>query len=100
MTLAYAGSPGADRVDLAAGVMVFENLKKRWTGMFRSVPPALLDTSTWCTAFASCMQGAAALAVVADERAVHAVMQAAGLEGVPASPKGLRHGFGVAAVWG
>jgi integrase/recombinase XerD len=31
-------------------------------------------------------------------RAVHAVMQAAGLEGVPASPKGLRHGFGVAAV--
>jgi len=25
-------------------------------------------------------------------------MQAAGLEGVPASPKGLRHGFGVAAV--
>jgi integrase/recombinase XerD len=31
-------------------------------------------------------------------RAVHAVMQAAGLTGVPASPKGLRHGFGVAAV--
>ena len=31
-------------------------------------------------------------------RAVHAVMQAAGLSGVPASPKGLRHGFGVAAV--
>ena len=31
-------------------------------------------------------------------RAVHAVMQAAGLDGVHASPKGLRHGFGVAAV--
>jgi integrase/recombinase XerD len=31
-------------------------------------------------------------------RAVHAVMAAAGLVGVPASPKGLRHGFGVAAV--
>jgi hypothetical protein len=31
-------------------------------------------------------------------RAVHAVMAAAGLKGVPASPKGLRHGFGVAAV--
>jgi integrase/recombinase XerD len=26
------------------------------------------------------------------------VMQAAGLEGVPASPTGLRHGFGAAAV--
>ncbi len=25
-------------------------------------------------------------------------MQAAGLDGVPASPKGLRHGFGEAAV--
>jgi site-specific recombinase XerD len=33
-----------------------------------------------------------------NNAAVHAVMQAAGLEGVPASPKGLRHGFGVAAV--
>jgi integrase/recombinase XerD len=31
-------------------------------------------------------------------RAVHSVMQQAGLDGVPASPKGLRHGFGVAAV--
>jgi hypothetical protein len=31
-------------------------------------------------------------------RAVHAVMVAAGLDGPQASPKGLRHGFGVAAV--
>jgi integrase/recombinase XerD len=31
-------------------------------------------------------------------RAVHAVMRAASLDGVAASPKGLRHGFGVAAV--
>jgi integrase/recombinase XerD len=31
-------------------------------------------------------------------RAVHAVMAAAGLEGPQASPKGLRHGFRVAAV--
>jgi integrase/recombinase XerD len=31
-------------------------------------------------------------------RAVHAMMQAVGLEDVPASPKGLRHGFGGAAV--
>jgi hypothetical protein len=31
-------------------------------------------------------------------RAVHAVMQAAGLDGVPVSPKGLRNGFGVASV--
>ncbi len=31
-------------------------------------------------------------------RAVHAVMAGAGLDGPHASPKGLRHGFGVAAV--
>ena len=31
-------------------------------------------------------------------RAVHAVMATAGLDGPQASPKGLRHGFGVAAV--
>ena len=31
-------------------------------------------------------------------RAVHAVMAAARLDGPHASPKGLRHGFGVAAV--
>ena len=31
-------------------------------------------------------------------RAVHGVMQAARLDGPHASPKGLRHGFGVAAV--
>ena len=31
-------------------------------------------------------------------RAVHAVIEAAGLDGPHASPKGLRHGFGVAAV--
>ena len=31
-------------------------------------------------------------------RAVHGVMEAAGLDGPQASPKGLRHGFGVAAV--
>ena len=31
-------------------------------------------------------------------RAVHGVMRAAGLDGPHTSPKGLRHGFGVAAV--
>jgi integrase/recombinase XerD len=53
MTLAYTGcrlsealALTADRVDRAAGVLVFESLKKRRTGIFRSVPvpPALLDT--------------------------------------------------------
>jgi integrase len=115
MTLAYAGcrlsealALTADRVDLVAGVLVFESLKKRRTGIFRSVPvpPALLDTLEM-------VHGVRELQArrgkgrgvrlwpwsrMTGWRAVHAVMQAAGLEGVPASPKGLRHGFGVAAV--
>jgi len=85
MTLAYAGcrlsealALTADRVDLAAGMLVFESLKKRRTGVYRAVPvpPALLEALNM----------------------VHAVMATAGLDGPHASPKGLRHGFGVAAV--
>ncbi len=52
MTLAYAGcrlsealALTVDRVDLAAGVLVIESLKKRRTGLYRNVPvpPALLE---------------------------------------------------------
>src|ERR1700750_2042377 len=52
MTLAYAGcrlsealALTVDRVDLAAGVLVLESLKKRRTGLYRAVPvpPALLE---------------------------------------------------------
>ena len=98
-----------DRVDFANGVITFESLKKRRTGIYRAVPvpPALLDALnlvhniretevrrgrgrkvklwTWerTTAW----------------RKVRVVMDAAGLgEGPQVSPKGLRHGFGVAAV--
>ncbi len=51
-TLAYAGcrvsealALTADRVDLAAGVRVIKNLKKRRTGIYRvvPVPPTLFD---------------------------------------------------------
>jgi integrase len=115
MTLAYAGcrlsealALTADRVDLAAGMLVFESLKKRRTGIFRSVPvpPALLDTIDMVHGIrelrAKRGKGRGVRlwpwSRMTGWRAVHAVMQAAGLEGVPASPKGLRHGFGVAAV--
>jgi len=115
MTLAYAGcrlsealALTANRVELAAGVLVFDTLKKRQEGVLRAVPvpPALLDALDLVHGIrerqvrrdngrgerlwpVSCMTG---------WRAVHAVMQAAGLDGPQASPKGLRHGFGVAAV--
>ena len=51
-TLTYSGcrisealALTADRVDLAEGMLIFESLKKRKTGVYRAVPvpPALLD---------------------------------------------------------
>ena len=115
MTLAYAGcrlsealALTADCVDLAAGVLVFATLKKRQPGIYRAVPvpPALLDALDLVHGIRelqsrrgkgrgvrlwpwSRMTGLAGRACV---------MQVAGLEGPQASPKGLRHGFGVAAV--
>jgi integrase/recombinase XerD len=114
-TLAYTGcriSEGlalsADRVDMRAGVVVFESLKKRRRGIFRAVPvpPHFLDT----------------LNLVHDLRTLHRrpdrgrsvnlwpwsratawrrvceVMDTAGITGLHATPKGLRHGFGIRAV--
>jgi integrase/recombinase XerD len=115
MTLAYAGcrlsealALTVDRVDLAAGVLVFASLKKRQPGIFRAVPvpPTLLEALNLVHGIRELQ---ACRGKGRDERlwpwsrmtgwrAVHTVMEAAGLEGPQASPKGLRHGFGVAAV--
>ena len=115
MTLAYAGcrlsealALTVDRVDFGAGVLVFETLKKRRGGIYRAVPvpPALLEAL-------DLVHGIREAQARRDKgrgirlwpgsrmtgwRAVHAVMAEAGLDGPHASPKGLRHGFGVAAV--
>jgi len=115
MTLAYAGcrlsealALTADRVDLTAGVLVFESLKKRRTGVYRAVPvpPALLEALNMVHGIRE-LYGRRGKgrgerlwpwSRMTGWRAVHAVMAAAGLDGPHASPKGLRHGFGVAAV--
>jgi integrase/recombinase XerD len=115
MTLAYAGcrlsealALTVDRVDLVAGVLVLESLKKRRSGLYRvvPVPPTLLEAL-------DLVHGVRELqsrrgkgrgirlwpwSRMTGWRAVHAVMEAASLDGPHASPKGLRHGFGVAAV--
>jgi integrase/recombinase XerD len=115
MTLAYAGcrlsealALTTDRVDLAAGVLTIESLKKRRTGIYRvvPVPPALLETLDMVHGIreARSRRGKGRSerlwpwSRMTGWRAVHAVMQAAGLDGPHASPKGLRHGFGVSAV--
>ena len=115
MTIAFSGcrlsealALTADRVDLAAGSLVFESLKKRRTGVYRAVPvpPALLEALDLVHGIQEA-QGRRGKgrgerlwpwSRMTGWRAVHAVMDAAGLAGPHASPKGLRHGFGVAAV--
>ena len=95
-------------MDLAAGVLVIESLKKRRTGIFRAVPvpPALLEALDLVHGIRE-RQGRRGKghgdrlwpwSRMTGWRAVHAAMVAAGLDGPHASPKGLRHGFGVAAV--
>lgn len=115
MTLAFTGcrlsealALAADRVDLAAGSFVFESLKKRRTGIYRAVPvpPVLLEALDLVHGIreVQCRRGKCSSerlwpwSRMTGWRAVHAVMAAAGLDGPHASPKGLRHGFGVAAV--
>jgi len=112
MTLAYAGCQlsealalTADRVDLAAGALTTESLKKRRTGVYRAVPvpPALLDMVHGVRQLQSRRGRGRSVRLwpwsrMTGWRAVHAVMRAAQLDGPHASPKGLRHGFGVAAV--
>ena len=102
--LALTGS----HVDIAAGVLVIESLKKRRTGIYRAVPvpPALLDALDLVHGIREhqARRGKGRgerlwpWSRMTGWRAVHAVMDSAGLDGPHASPKGLRHGFGVAAV--
>jgi integrase/recombinase XerD len=115
MTLAYAGCRlsealafTADRVDLAASLVVAESLKKRRTGVYRPVPvpPTLLGVLDLVHGIRERQSRRGRgrgehlwpWSRMTGWRAVHALMDAAGLDGPQASPKGLRHGFGVAAV--
>ena len=115
MTLTYAGcrlsealALTVDRVDLAAGVLTFESLKKRRDGVYCSVPvpPSLLEALDMVHGIREQQAGKGRgrgiqlwpWSRMTGWRVVHDVMVAARLEGPYASPKGLRHGFGVAAV--
>jgi integrase len=92
----------ADRVDVQAAVLTFASRKKRRQGVYRAVPvPAtLLDaldlvhglrdratrTQLWTWSLKT-----------AYTRVIE-IMARAGIAGPQASPKGLRHGFGVACI--
>ena len=109
MTLAFAGSRlsealalTADRVDLAAGVLVFETLKKRQAGIYRAVPvpPALLDALDLVHGIRELHARRGRIRLwpwsrMTGWRAVHAVMAATGLEGPRPHPRGC----GTASAW-
>ena len=89
-------------------MLVIESPKKRRTGIFRAVPvpPALLEALDLVHGIRE-RHGRRGKgrgdrlwpwSRMTGWRAVHTAMAAAGLDGLHASPKGLRHGFGVAAV--
>ena len=89
-----------DRVDFSQRAVIFETLKQRKKGIFRSVP----IPETLCELLAELAghkkpsqriwnwSRATASRLIADR------MSAAGNSGAMACPKGLRHGFGVACV--
>ncbi len=90
------------RVDIEACTLTFESLKKRQRGVFRSVPvpTTLVDTLDLVHGlrFATPHQQNTKLwswARMTAYRKIKAVMKAAGIDGIKATPKGLRHAFGI-----
>ena len=99
----------AKSIDLSAKVIVIASLKKRKAGVHRQVPvpPELLDTLDMVHGIREIhRKGRARLnerlwswSRMTAWRKIHGLIKAASIPGGPhASPKGLRHGFGVTAV--
>jgi integrase/recombinase XerD len=92
-----------DRIDVGAGLIVFETLKKRRSGVHRAVPvsEALIDRLVEAHGLKEA--GAAEMRLwpwcrMTGYRRVLEIMAAADLSGLHATPKGLRHGFAIAAL--
>ena len=111
--LSEARTLTAGRVELDEGVIVFESLKKRRQGVYRRVPvpPWVLQSLDDVHGIRRLQKTAhgkrtpiwqsnrhQALSRAQAYRRIVGVMQKAGIQGPQASPKGLRHGFGVRAV--
>ncbi len=98
----------ADRIDLDEGLIILESLKKRRRGVFRSVPvpPAFLASLDAAHSLRDLQRAEDRGQSVrlwrwsrpTAWRHVCAVMDAAGISGLHATPKGLRHGFGIKGV--
>ena len=114
-TLAYTGcrisealALTADRIDLKDGAIVIESAKKRRAGVYRPVPvpPAFLDMLNMVHNIRGaqrCRDRGKSVRLWNWSRTkgwyvVRDVMKAAKITGPHATPKGLRHGFGIKAV--
>ncbi len=95
------------RIDLEAGTVIFESLKKRRRGVYRAVPvpPQVIDALNMVHGVREAQQSREGgkgrlwtFSRTSAWRYVADVLEQAGIEGPQASPKGLRHGFGVQAV--
>ena len=95
------------RIDLEAGTIVFESLKKRRKGIYRAVPvpPHVIDALDLVHGVREAREGRDGgqprlwpFSRTTAWRHVAGVLDQAGIDGPQASPKGLRHGFGVQAV--
>ena len=92
-----------DRIDFEEGTLTFETLKRRKQGIFRSVPvpSSLLEALDLVHGLREQSDRERKRRIWNWSRStawrrVKEVMDAAGLEGIKATPKGLRHGFGIA----
>lgn len=89
-----------DRVDRSAQSVIFETLKRRKRGQFRSVP----IPETLLRLFAEIVSAGGAntrvwsYSRVTGYRLIKAMMAEAGISGVKASPKGLRHSHAIACI--
>jgi integrase len=98
----------AGRVDLSDGLLIFESLKKRRKGVYRAVPvpPAFLARLDRVHQIAAVRldPDLARTTLLWSWRRTTAwrriceVMEAAEISGLHATPKGLRHGFGIRAI--
>lgn len=98
----------AARVDLSDGVLVIESLKKRRRGVYRAIPVPrslldALDATHDISAAKRQPDGGTGMRLwpwsrPTAWRRVHDIMEVAGIAGLHATPKGLRHGFGIKAV--
>jgi integrase len=100
-----------ERIDFDAGAIVFESLKKRKRGVYRAVPvpPVVLEMLAMVHGLKDKKKKTAGAKEKSPPplwefgrttawKKVLGVMKAAGVKGPQATPKGLRHGFGVAAI--